>query len=184
MSADPMNWLLENEKYFSVELNGYRKPPIGPYLTTLPLVDRDGKILDLGMGNAMLLKFLSKFSDHKLIPYGVEIKLKPLEQAIQEILPQYSVNFLLGDVNEYDFREGPFDIIITNPFYAHPNLRAFTENCFEHLSSDGRIIYRIHDDVLEHFGIKSLSELRDFDGFNMKTSVGQGLVYGIIDKSS
>jgi SAM-dependent methyltransferase len=175
-------WVLKHKKYFSKELNGYIKLPIEGYLTILPLIDRNGKILDLGMGNGMLLKYLTLFSGHALVPYGVEINKESFKQAIDIVLPEYGANFILGNVNEYDFKDGPFDIIIANPTYAYPDLREFTYKCYSNLNPNGRIIYIVQGDVLEHFKIKSLSEIRDFDEFNIRTSVGYDQVYGIIDK--
>jgi predicted RNA methylase len=179
---DPITWLKENERFFSTEMNGYSAPPIGPYLSTLPLIDRDGKILDLGAGNAMLLKFLIKFSGHELSPFGIDIIPQAISQAKEKIFPDYSpLRFYVDDVNTHKFSEGPHNIIISNPFYAK-NMREFTEKCLDNLHNNGRLIYRIHDDVLYYNKVNKLDDLPDFKNLGMKVSRGQGLSFCVFDK--
>jgi SAM-dependent methyltransferase len=179
---DQVQWLYEKKEDFSVELNGYRNPPTGPYMTTLPLIDRDGKISDLGCGNGMLLKFFLEFSDHLLEPFGIDKNPKAIQRA-KEILPAHAQNFMVKDVNEYDFSHGPFDLIVGNPFYIEADeRRAFTEKCLDNLYSGGRLVYRIHNDVLNHFQINNLEELPYLRNLGMKTSQGYGLSFCIFDK--
>lgn len=181
-NKSPFQWLVDNSGYFSRELNGYTRPPIGPYLSTLPLIDRDGKIIDFGSGNGMLLKFLMLFSKHKLEPFGIDVNPQAIKQAAEEVLPGYANNFCVEDVNLYNFKESPFDIIITNPFYAHKKMREFTEKCLYHLNHGGRLIYRIHDDVLSAHKIDRLEELPEFHNLGMRVSNGDGLMFCVFDK--
>lgn len=176
-----VQWLSINKKFFSTEMNGYSEPPLGPYISTLPLIDRDGKILDLGCGNGMLLQFLLEFSQHKLTPYGVDHTFKAVTQASTEILPEFKNNFEHGDVNNYNFRKGPFDIIIANPFYSN-NKKEFTDKCLSNLYHDGRLIYRIHNDVLRDNNIKNLEELPEFQNRGMRVSQGDGLSFCVFEK--
>jgi len=179
---DAVKWLENHRNFFSPEMNGYSNVPIGPYLSTLPLIDGNGKIIDSGCGNGMLLKFLIEFSGHSLIPFGIDLNEKAIAQASKEILSDYADNFLVEDVKTYDFNEGPFDFIITNPFYAKPKMREFTEKCLKNLKVGGRLIYRVHDDVLKRNMINDLGELPDFEGLGMKTIQGRGLIFGIFEK--
>lgn len=175
-------WLDKNRQYFSKELNGYVNPPSGPYLSILPLIDRGGKILELGSGNGMLLKFLMKFSGHKITPFGIDKKKKVINRAKTEILPNYKDNFTVSDVMDYDFENGSFDIIITNPFYAKPNMRGFTKKCLENLNTSGRLIYAVPNDVLKSNCMIGLNDVKDFKGLNMRISKGFDLSFGIFDK--
>jgi len=83
---DAVKWLENHRNFFSPEMNGYSNVPIGPYLSTLPLIDGNGKIIDSGCGNGMLLKFLIEFSGHSLIPFGIDLNEKAIAQASKEIL--------------------------------------------------------------------------------------------------
>ena len=179
---DAIRWLEQNRQYFSREMNGYKDIPIGPYLSTLPLIDRDGKVMDLGSGNGMLLKFLMDFSGHNLNPFGVDINGLAIQQATQEVLPGFAEQFYIEDVNSHKFQDGPFSIIITNPFYSKPNMREFTERCLDNLCSGGRLLYRIHNDVLEAYNINSLEKLPDFKNLGMRVSNGYGLSFCTFDK--
>jgi len=153
---------------------------LGPYISTLPLIDRDGKIIDLGCGNGMLIKFIMEFSGHTFIPYGIDIEHKPIKHA-KIIHHEYAHNFRAYDINNYDFSEGPFDIIISSPSYA-PNMRKYTYTCVENLAEKGRLIYRMHDDVIRKLNLHKLDELEDFEGLNMRISKGDGLVFCIFDR--
>ncbi len=177
-----IDWLNAHKQYFSSELNGYSHPPIGPYLSTLPLIDRDGKIIDLGSGNGMLLKFLMKFSGHELSPFGIDINSRAIMQAKKEIFPEYSpLRFSVEDVNTYKFSKGPYNIIISNPFYS-PNMRKFTETCLDNLTQGGKLIYRIHNDVIHHNNIKNLDDIPDLKNLGMKVSNGCGLSFCVFDR--
>lgn len=179
---DPVQWLESKKQYFSQEMNGYPRPPRGPYISTLPLIDRDGKIMDLGCGNGMLLAFLMKFSGHELEPYGIDCKPKPIGQARGEILPEYERNFRVAHISEYDYAEGPFDIIIANPFHVDLGIDAFTQRCLSHLIQGGRLVYRIHDDVLRGNKIKTVQEVGGWQFMNMRVSRGEGLELCVFDK--
>lgn len=179
---DAIKWLEENEKHFSIDMNGYSSPPIRQYISTLPLIDRDGKTMDLGSGNAMLLKFLMHFSNHQLIPYGIDLNEHAIKEAKQKVLPEFAEQFSIENVINHNFSNGPYSIIISNPFYSSPQMRRFTEKCLDNLDKGGRLIYRIHDDVLSHNKINKLEDLSDFKNLGMKVSRGYDLSFCTFDK--
>jgi 2-polyprenyl-3-methyl-5-hydroxy-6-metoxy-1,4-benzoquinol methylase len=106
--------------------------------------------MDLGCGNGMLLRYIKDFLDKPITPYGIDISDNCITLAKNKIFPDYSENFRLCDVNDYDFKEGPFDVIITNPFYSK-DIRRFTEQCLTNLNKNGQLIYRLHRDVLRYY---------------------------------
>ena len=179
---DPIGWLEDNERYFSREMNGYDRAPVGPYLSTLPLIDRDGKMMDMGSGNGMLLKFLMTFSNHSLVPFGVDINEKAIEQAKKEVLPEFGENFEIGDVVNYHFPEGKYDVILANPFYAKPDMGGFTDRCLDNLNPGGRLLFRIHDDVLRYNEVERLDEMPGFKDKGMSVSEGYGLSFCVFDR--
>lgn len=180
-TQNPIDWLKNNAQYFSPEMNGYSGPPIGQYLSTLPLIDRNGKIIDLGCGNGMLLKFLIEFSSKSLECYGVDINEKAIKEA-KILLPIFQSNFIVDDVRKVELGKKPYDIIITNPFYAHPNLADYVYKCINGLTDAGKLIFRVHDDVLKKNNIKSILEIELFRKLGLITSRGSGLEIGILDK--
>ncbi len=179
---DPLGWLKENSQYFSTELNGYSDVPIVAYLTTLPLIDRGGKVLDLGSGNGMLLKFVMQFSRKSIIPFGVELNHEANQQAKETILPEFSTNFIETDVNNYDFSNGPFDIIITNPFYGKPTMTEYIDKCFSNLNAGGMILLRLHSDVLIRNNIEGIEQTELANKYKIRSSSGGKIEYGVIEK--
>jgi 2-polyprenyl-3-methyl-5-hydroxy-6-metoxy-1,4-benzoquinol methylase len=182
MNKHPFDWLNDNKSHFSPNLNGHYGVPLGPYISTLPLISTDGKILDLGCGNGMLLKFLMEFSERDLIPYGIDYKKECIEYLQKKILPEYKDNFKITEIKEFDFIDAPYDIIITNPFYCYPEVNEFKEKLLSVLNKDGIIIYRIHNDVLENFNIKEIDDLIAILGKDLTISVGSGLWLATLNK--
>jgi len=174
-------WFENNKDKFSLDLNGYLVLPMEAYDSTLPFIHKNGKVIDLGCGNGMLLKFLMEFSGHELTPYGIDNKEALIAKAKEELL-DFKDNFKVDDVKTHNFSNSTFDIIITNPFYTRPNMKEFTKKCIEHLNTGGRIIFRVHNDVLEKNNIKDITEVNDFKDFNMKITKNNVLTIGIIDK--
>jgi trans-aconitate methyltransferase len=113
-------WLENHKEYFSVGKNGYSGPPYRYYACLLPMIDRAGKLMDLGCGNGMLLKCALELSGHFIIPYGIDSEKECIKEA-KTVLPSYSENLHVGDIRDYDFYEGPFDMLLTNPFHVGLN---------------------------------------------------------------
>ena len=179
-----INWVLEHKDYFNRKMNGYKdaESAIGPYLSTLPLIDRGVKIADLGCGNGMLLKFIVTFSGHNLVPWGNDVNDEAIDEAKRTVLPDYATNFSIGDIDDTNYIGEPFDLIIANPFHARTTPRVFTEKCMGKLTPAGKLIYRVHDDVLQTNGITSLSEVNELNDMGIKSSTGYGLVFGTLEK--
>jgi SAM-dependent methyltransferase len=129
--------------------NGFKKYPIFVYTALCQQVDKDGKILDLGCGNGLMLKHLMQYSGYKLIPYGIEFLKDSVKQAKETIHSQYKNNFLVGNIINYPFDKGPFNFIFLSPHHLHPSdrkgfLKKLKKNCVR----GGKIIFYAHSDVL------------------------------------
>jgi len=175
------NWFNENSKNFTVDMNGYSKAPYGAYLSTLSLIDRGGKIVDLGSGNGMLLKFLMEFSGKNLIPYGIDVNKRAIKKA-KSLISEYSANFQITPLQDFQYDNAPYDIIITNPFYSKQTM-SFSNMLKTKLSPNGKIIYRLHNDVLERNSINSVNRLQNFIGNDFNISRGNGLWFATFTMS-
>jgi len=112
------------------------------------LVQRDGRVLDLGCGNGLLLKCLLAASRRKLVPYGVDFIEAAIRQAKDRILPRFRRNFSVGNVLRYRFRT-KFDYIITDPeCAADRDIGTFCRRCRDGLRKGGALIFFIPDDGL------------------------------------
>ena len=174
------NWFNVNRKYFSIVLNGFPDPPVLSYLSLLPLIDSSGLILDIGSGNGMLLKFILDFSNHNIIPYGIDKNEIAINKAKRDILPQYSSNFIVAEMDEYIPFKQKFNIIICNPFYSKYGFDSVISRLLGILNKSGKIIVKVHDDVLQKKNIRSLDEEWSNFQIPIKYSRGADVTFGII----
>jgi len=152
----------KNKEYFSKEYwrdnngtdlirsNGFREYPIFVYTALCQQIHKDGKVLDLGCGNGLMLRHLMQYSGYQLIPYGIEFLKDSIKQAKEILHPQYKNNFLVGNIIDYSFGKGSFDFIFLSPHHIHPSDRKdFLKKLKENCSQGGRIIFYAHSDVLK-----------------------------------
>jgi tRNA1(Val) A37 N6-methylase TrmN6 len=118
--------------------NGYFSRPSGIYAGFLPFIRRSGRILELGCGNGMLLRYLSERSENRLTPFGIDIDPCAIETARTVILPDFADNFRVGDVRDYH-EERNFDIVVTNPVFANSGFYEQQDGCIQTLYPDGSI---------------------------------------------
>jgi 2-polyprenyl-3-methyl-5-hydroxy-6-metoxy-1,4-benzoquinol methylase len=111
------------------------------------LITHDGKIIDLGCGNGLLLKMYTKQTDLNIIPYGVDFMEKSIRQAKRLVFPEHKGNFIVGNIIDYTFTQ-KFDYIITDPGCASAeDIGAFYKKCFSALKGNGLLIMFIQSDV-------------------------------------
>jgi len=160
-----MGWF-EGFGHHLFQENGYNSPPISLYESFLAVIDRPGKILELGCGNGLLLRFLCDNSAHLHNPFGVDCSPHLIHRARTEIFPDLQDQFQVADILTYDFAEAPFALIITNPLYADQgyreqidgriqklaadgSIRRYVHRCFENLAENGRLILFCYHSQLE-----------------------------------
>lgn len=175
-------WFGANEKRFSLEKNGYLNPPVLTYISILPLIDVDASILDIGSGNGMLLKFIVEFSNHKITPYGIDVKKEAINEARHKIFPEYADNFVVGDIDEPINFRNKFDIIICNPFHSSKGIKNLNYRLKKIRRQNGKIILMVHDDLLSKNNIDSVKQMWDMANVDIKISRGAETTYGIITK--
>ncbi|MEB3860496.1 MAG: class I SAM-dependent methyltransferase, partial [Desulfurococcales archaeon] len=112
-------------------------------------VDRDGRVIDLGCGNGLLLRHLVSQAGKKLEPYGVDFIEESIEQAKTVILPEYAENFAVSNLVDYSLKPGSFDFILVDPYDIHrDDLEGFLEMVLGACRPGGRVIFYTYRDVL------------------------------------
>ena len=101
--------------------NGFTEYPREVYDLFLSLIDRDGKVIDLGCGNGLMLRHLVTRSRYRLIPFGVDFIEESIRQAREVVLPEYAANFFVSNIVDFDLGASAFDFIFFDPYTVHPD---------------------------------------------------------------
>jgi len=96
-----------------------REYPKEIYDLFLNLIESDGRVIDLGCGNGLLLRHLVRESRYKIIPYGVDFIKESIDQAKSIILPEYSDNFIVANIIDLDLKPHSFNYILFDPTNVH-----------------------------------------------------------------
>lgn len=137
--------------------SGFKTYPWEIYDLFASLITRDGKVIDLGCGNGLLLKHLILYSGHKLEPYGVDFIEESIHQARVQVLPEYSENFTVANIVDYILEPKSFDFILVDPSDIHKDdLDDFINRIINACRSGGRVIFYTYRDVLKVLKILSI----------------------------
>lgn len=141
--------------------NGFREYPTEMYDLFLSLVDHDGRVLDLGCGNGLMLRHLVTKSPYKLVPYGVDFMEPSIEQAKRMVLPEYADNFIVANVAEVELKPGFYDFIFFDPYHVHPDdRREVVARVLRACRPGGKVIFYTYRDVLRVLRIMGLFKLK------------------------
>ena len=146
--------------------NGFENLPENIYQAFCEQIDKNGKILDLGCGNGLMLRYLMEATGYKLIPYGIDFIKPPIKQAKEVLHPQYAAHFVVGNVIDYSFKSGPFDFIFATIHHIHPADRGkYLQKIKKHCKKEGKIIFYEYSDVLkqnQYNWVGEFPELKDW----------------------
>jgi len=164
--------------------NGFKTLPENIYRAFAEQIDKDGKVLDLGCGNGLMLKYLMLTSGYKLIPYGVDFLEPSIKQAKEILHPQYAANFTCGNVVDYSFKGGPFDFIFTTIHHIYPGdrkeyLNKLRKNC----RKGGKIIFYEYEDVLKAENYTWVGEFSELKTWKLIRKDHPEIILGIFKKS-
>ncbi|MGC9095221.1 MAG: class I SAM-dependent methyltransferase [Candidatus Bathyarchaeia archaeon] len=141
--------------------NGFDEYPKEIYDLFLSLIDHDGRVIDLGCGNGLMLRHLLTKSKHKLIPYGVDFIEESIKQAKEVILPMYAENFKVGNIVDIELGTGYFDFIFFDPYDVHPNdVQGMIDKLLKACKHGGKIIFYTYKDVLKALRLIKLFKLK------------------------
>jgi len=99
--------------------NGFSEYPQEIYDVFLGLIDHDGRVIDLGCGNGLMLRHLTTGSKHKLMPYGVDFMEESIKQAKDAILHMHAENFKVESIVDIALDVSSFDFIFFHPYHVH-----------------------------------------------------------------
>ena len=111
-------------------------------------INKDGTIFDIGCANGFLIRCLQEWSHHKLVPYGIDIDGRLIEQA-KRLFPGIKDNFAkigLEDISEIDRFGLPkkFDLIYWNVWddweFNNTNELNAAKEILKHVETGGRLI--------------------------------------------
>ncbi len=141
--------------------NGFKEYPADIYDLFLSLIDRNGRVLDLGCGNGLMLKHLVTRSRYKLVPYGVDFIEESIRQAREKILPEYAENFKVANIADVELEEKFYDFIFFDPYSVHPDdLEPVVEKLLRACRPRGKVIFYTYRDVLLMLRIIHLLKLK------------------------
>lgn len=163
-------WNNSNGNFNSI--NGYETNPKDIYSNFLKIIEKlevknDCKIIDLGCGNGMLVKFIRQNLKLNVIPFGVDFLEKSIVQAKTIIHPDYATNFRVSNISKVTFAKNSFDIIILDPSLLSTNDFLVLLPQIKEAANIASIFY-IHDDVLSALQIQSIKELYTFNDLSFE----------------
>ncbi|MGB9760573.1 MAG: class I SAM-dependent methyltransferase [Fervidicoccus fontis] len=140
--------------------NGFDVYPDEIYDLFLKLVDHDGRVIDLGCGNGLMLRHLVTKSRFRLVPYGVDFIEESIKQAKEVILPQYAENFKVGNIADIDLSPNFFDFIFFDPYDVHQDdSQHMINKILQACKPGGKIIFYTYEDVLKALKLKWVGDL-------------------------
>lgn len=163
--------------------NGFIGLPDINYGAFREQINKDGKVLDLGCGNGLMLKYLMATSGFKLIPYGADFMEKSIKQAKEILFPEYADNFDLCNVADYTFEKGPFDFIFTFISHVHTSQRKkYIGNVVKSCKKGGRIIFYEYRDVIEASKIQCVGDSPELKNIKTERRNYPTVSFAILDK--
>ncbi len=141
--------------------NGFRGYPEEIYNVFLSLIDHDGKVIDLGCGNGLMLRHLVSRSRYRIVPYGIDFIEESIRQAREIVLPEYAENFTVGNIVKVDLGSETFDFIFFDPYDVHPDdLETMVDRLVEACRPGGKIIFYTYADVIRALRIRNIFRLK------------------------
>ncbi|MBT5338149.1 class I SAM-dependent methyltransferase [Candidatus Falkowbacteria bacterium] len=167
-----------------INVNGFKDYPMDIYNSFLQYLEEDGNVLDLGCGNGLLLRHLTYFSNLNVVPYGVDFLEQSIEQAKEEILPQFNENFYCCSIDLFS-TEIKFKYIILEPYLLYEKDRkSVVEKLKNFLAPGGSIIIYNYHDALKNEKIEDLFHYPGLEGFNFEKynrfDIGLDIAYLVV----
>lgn len=150
-----------NDGHDILRPNGFDVYPDEIYDLFLSLVNRDGRVVDLGCGNGLMLRHLVTKSQYKLVPYGVDFIKESIKQAKEVVIPEYAENFKVGNIVDIDLSANFFDFIFFDPYDVHPDdLQPMIYKILTACKPGGEIIFYTYADVLKALKLLKIFKLK------------------------
>lgn len=129
--------LVENKEEREDPSSGFL--PFRIRIKAVSLINKNGRLLDIGCGEGLLLKRIPEYYNKKL--YGLD----PWELVIRKAKERVSASFFIGNGDKLPFRDEAFDeITILNLFYNLPhinNMGLILKEALRVCKKDGKVIF-------------------------------------------
>jgi SAM-dependent methyltransferase len=163
--------------------NGFPRLPRPVYDLFASQVVQGGKVLDLGCGNGLMLKYLVDVSPNRVVPYGVDWLERSIAQARHVVLPEFEGHFFVANLVDYDFADAPYRCIFVAPDDVHPDDREqFFRTAVDALSDDGRIVFYCYRDVLDNQAVSWPGDLHGLTTLPLEQIDSDPVVLGVFHK--
>uniref|UniRef100_Q023K5 Methyltransferase domain-containing protein n=1 Tax=Solibacter usitatus (strain Ellin6076) TaxID=234267 RepID=Q023K5_SOLUE len=160
--------------------NGFPSLPTVIYDFFCEQIAHDGKVLDLGCGNGLMVRHLTERSRFRLIPYGVDFLGASIRQAQEVILPQFASHFSVGNLVNYPFPHAPYDFIFSSPDNVYPTDRsAFLDALPSKCARDGCVIFYSYRDMLTNSQREWVGEVPELSRLPLERKDGPEVSLGI-----
>jgi SAM-dependent methyltransferase len=138
-------------------------------------INSNCEVLDIGCGNGFLLKCLERWSNHKIIPFGIDINIMALNKA-KNIFNKFKSNFFLLDikdsVNHFIKRKMSFNVILwnvwSNYYFDKKDEIDELHGLLKLLKPNGYVVLIFYEDLNQTENLKKISALKKI-GFNITT---------------
>lgn len=123
-------------------------------------IKKNGKLLDVGCANGFLLRCLQEWSNHNLIPYGIDRNREAVEKA-KNLFPRHRNNFITNCFLKGSFPYD-FDHIYWNVWddydFEQPDHFDFLDKLLSRLAPRGRLILGFYNAKDKNF--ETIEKLR------------------------
>ncbi|MBR9689592.1 MAG: class I SAM-dependent methyltransferase [Candidatus Altiarchaeota archaeon] len=159
------SWFFESYPLYSKYEELWMQGEFGPYtfmkyFPLLELVNQPGKVLEIGCGCGMVLKFLQACSQHQLELFGLDGNPDKIDIAKRIVFPNNKENFKTGsfqDKTDFSFKT-KFDAIVSIleiVGYNNENV----EFLMSQLNSGGVLIFVAYRDLPESIGVEEMKKI-------------------------
>lgn len=163
--------------------NGFKELPISVYKALSDQIHKNGKVLDLGCGNGLMLGFFLQTKHYDLTPYGVDFISNSVTQARDIILRKYRNNIAETNIVDYKFTHGPFDFIFTTLSNIHyADRKQHLNRVYAHCRRSGKIILYEYGDVLQRLQYSWVGEFPELQNWPLERKDYHGISVAVINK--
>lgn len=135
-------------------------------------INKNGSFLDIGCGNGFLLRCLQEWSQHNIIPFGIDVNEAMIDDA-KELFPDNTDNFAVLDIARIDnlnkcLPTHKFDFVFTSNAWSNSQVgqddKKMLDKLITLINPGGRLIVGFYHEDKEH----NLESIKNFETIGLK----------------